>query len=90
MENRNINPEIAKQILAEAAARGVSVESLLNSVIEIGEKGEEENSQKLTPQERAKRWQEWVDSHSYITAPPLSDYAVSRESIYAEREDSQL
>ena len=90
MENRNITSAIAKQILAEAAARGVSVESLLQSVIEVDEKGEEENSQKLTPQERAKRWREWVDSHSYITAPPLSDYAVSRESTYAEREDSQL
>ena len=90
MENQTITAEIAKQILIEAAARGVSVESLLQSVIEIDEKVEEESKQKLTPQERAKIWREWVDSHSYITAPPLSDYAVSRESIYAEREDSQL
>ncbi len=90
MENLNITSEIARQILAEADARGVSVENLLKSVIEIGEKVEEENNEELTPQERAKRWREWVDSHSYITAPLLSDYAVSRQSIYAEREDSQL
>jgi hypothetical protein len=36
------------------------------------------------------KWNEWLHSHDYIKAPPLSDEAISRESIYGEREDKQL
>ena len=43
-----------------------------------------------TPEERVRLWQEFLNSHGDIKAPPLSDEAISRESIYAEREDKQL
>ena len=46
-------------------------------------------SANLTPQERARLWLEWTEKHA-VGGPPLSDYAVSRESIYKEREDAQL
>jgi hypothetical protein len=36
--------------------------------------------QKLTPAERAQKFLEWVDSHK--DGPGLSDWAVSRDSIY--------
>lgn len=42
----------------------------------------------LSPQEKAKAFLEWADSH-VSDAPPLSDEAISRESIYT-REDEQL
>ncbi|MGA9770035.1 MAG: hypothetical protein WBV94_13415 [Blastocatellia bacterium] len=87
MEVSELTPELAKQILEAAAARGISTEALLQSVIKGSDATAEEKS--LTAQEKVKLWQEWIDSHSYIKAPPLSDYAVSRESIYT-REDEML
>jgi hypothetical protein len=42
----------------------------------------------LTPEERVRRWNEFLAGHS-VGGPPLSDYAVSRESIYT-REDEML
>jgi hypothetical protein len=86
MSASELTPELAKEILAAAAARGISVEEYLQSVIISQADESEQKSQTLSPQERVKLWQAWVDSHSYIKAPPLSDYAVSRESIYT-RED---
>lgn len=89
MSTSELTPELAKEILAAAAARGISVEEYLQNVITTRPNHAEQNVQTLLPQERVKLWQEWVDSHSYIKAPPLSDYAVSRESIYT-REDEML
>jgi hypothetical protein len=89
MSASDLTPELAKEILAAAAARGVSVEEFLQVVIANGADDIEQKAQDLSPSERVKLWQEWVDSHSYIKAPPLSDYAVSRESIYT-REDEAL
>jgi hypothetical protein len=40
--------------------------------------------QALTPQERAKAYRAWAESHSRTT-PLLSDDAISRESFYGER-----
>lgn len=37
-----------------------------------------------TPQERAKAYREWAESHP-LDSPMLSDEAISRESIYSER-----
>ncbi len=42
----------------------------------------------LSPEEKAKAFLEWADGH-VSDAPPLSDEAISRESIYT-REDEQL
>jgi hypothetical protein len=35
-----------------------------------------------SPEERAQAWIEWCRSHAPRNAPPLSDEAISRESIY--------
>ena|SRR5918912_148830 len=48
------------------------------------------NYDSMTPEQWIKEFEEWLDSHDYITAPPLSDETISRESLYREREDSQL
>lgn len=37
-----------------------------------------------TPQERAKAYREWAESHRH-DSPILSDEAISRENIYGER-----
>jgi len=39
----------------------------------------------LTSEERAAAFEAWAASHR--VTPPLSDDAVSRESIYEDRED---
>jgi hypothetical protein len=49
----------------------------------------EQASPELSAEERARILEEWIANHS-VGGPPLSDYAVSRESIYKEREDAQL
>jgi len=52
-------------------------------------KGAEKTFFERTPEERAQALLWWAESQR-ITAPPLSDEAIGRESIYGEREDSQL
>ena len=89
MSASELTPELAKEILAAAAARGITVEEYLQNVITHGDEDAERKDQALSPQERVRLWQQWVDGHSYIKSPPLSDYAVSRESIYT-REDEAL
>ena len=55
----------------------------------VNREGERVVASELTSEERARLWEKWVENHS-VGGPPLSDYAVSRESIYRDREDSQL
>jgi hypothetical protein len=39
-----------------------------------------------TPAERAQAYRDWAYSHQPRNAPPLSDEAISRETIYGERD----
>ena len=86
--NLELKPEVEERIIAEAKARGLSVEDYIQRKLEGEPTAEDPNS--LPVEERLRRWNEWLHSHDYIKAPPLSDEAVSRESIYREREDKQL
>lgn len=84
-----LDPEIESRLIAQAAAQGTSVEVLLKTLVE----GLLASSLQLTPltlspQERAQRFVNWARSHSSITAPPLSDDAISRESIYTIKDYS--
>lgn len=98
MSASELTPELAKQILAAAAARGISVEEFLEFVAKNPQADaprspqpaidEEHFQRKATPEEWSQALREWADSH-INDAPPLSDYAVSRESIYT-REDEML
>ncbi|MGV3723506.1 MAG: hypothetical protein ACO1SX_21635 [Actinomycetota bacterium] len=40
-----------------------------------------------TPEERAQAFVEWAESHTPRNAPPLSDEAISRESIYFDERE---
>lgn len=84
-----LKPEVEARAIEQAAAYGVPVEAFLESVIEETLNGEEGKSFAETAsfEEWMREFQEWTDGHDYITAPPADD---SRESIYREREDSQL
>jgi hypothetical protein len=83
-----LKPDLEEELAARAKAEGLTTEEFVNRELEklIASQPLQEE---LTPQERARRWLEWTEKHA-VGGPPLSDYAVSRESIYKEREDAQL
>jgi hypothetical protein len=83
-----LKPEVEERISAEAKARGLSVEDYLQRKLEGKSTGPDPGA--LPFEEWLEKWNEWLSSHDYIKAPPLSDEAISRESIYREREDKQL
>ena len=80
-----LTPEEESKLLAEARARGVSPDALVhNAVKELLSKIESSTeTAKMTPQERAGAFEEWARSHR--CTPPLSDEAISRETLYGER-----
>ena len=82
-----LKPDL-EELAARAKAEGLTTEEFVNSELEKLLASASAES-KLTPEERARLWEEWLESHA-VVGPPLSDYAVSRKSIYKEREDAQL
>jgi hypothetical protein len=82
-----LKPDLEEELTARAQAEGLSTEEFVNRELErlIASAPP---SPKLTPEERARLWEEFIDQHS-VSGQPLSDYAVSRESIYS-REDEML
>lgn len=83
-----LKPDLEGELSARAKAEGLTMEEFVNRELEKLLANQSPPSE-LTPQERARRWLEWTEKHA-VGGPPLSDYAVSRESIYKEREDAQL
>jgi hypothetical protein len=83
-----LKPDLEEELAARAKAEGLTMEEFVNRELEKFLANQPPPSE-LTPQERARRWLEWTEKHA-VGGPPLADYAVSRESIYKEREDAQL
>ena len=72
-------PDIEAYYAAEAQARGVPLEQHPTSRLI----DQAPAALAMTPRERARAFVEWAESHP--DTPPLSDEAISRESIYAKR-----
>lgn len=89
MVTLELKPEVEEQLEALAKQSGLSVEDYLEKKVEEMISASEARPAK-TPEERVRLWHEFLNSHDYIKAPPLSDEAISRESIYSERDDKQL
>lgn len=84
-----LKPEVEERIVAEAKARGLSVESYILNVLEKeAMNGGTNFALTATPEEWKKAFLKWVNTER--PAHQLSDEAISRESIYREREDTQL
>jgi hypothetical protein len=83
-----LRPDLEEELAARAQAKGLSTEEFVNRELERLVSTSAHPMSELTPEERVRRWDEFVASHS-VGGPPLSDYAVSRESIYT-REDEML
>jgi len=84
----NLKPDLEEELTALAKAEGLTTEEFVNRELEKLF-ARERTAPELTSEERARILEEWIANHS-VGGPPLSDYAVSRESIYKEREDAQL
>jgi hypothetical protein len=87
-----LKPETEAYLVAQATARGESVEQYLQGLIESNLSSASEQ-----PVPQIGTTGDWVDlletfcnNPALVNVPPLSDKAISRESIYREREDSQL
>jgi hypothetical protein len=80
----NLPPEKEAAFTALALARGLSLEQwMLDIADQYVQPASIAHLQKTDPEEWARRFRAWADSHGPNT-PILSDEAVSRESIYPD------
>jgi hypothetical protein len=77
----DLPPEVEANLAAQAASLGVSFDEHLRHV--LVEWARAPRSKPMTPRERATFWRDSVKG--LPATKPLSDRAISRESIYAER-----
>jgi hypothetical protein len=81
-----LSPEREAALKAQAQARGMSVEEwLLQLADQLAPPASIAHLQKTNPQEWMRQFRAWAESHDRTT-PLLSDEAVSRESIYSDRD----
>ena len=74
----NLKPEVEAGMLAQAQAAGMTVEEYLGSLVENALPLIKPAT--LSAEERAAEYEAWSAGHAYT--PPLSDYAISRASMY--------
>jgi hypothetical protein len=80
----NLPPEKEAAFSAIAQARGLSLEQwMLDIADQYVQPASIAHLQKTDPEEWARRFRAWADSHDPNTAI-LSDEAMSRESIYPD------
>lgn len=87
----DLTSETEIRLIAHATTQGMSVENYLKSLVEntLATEAEQPFYKTATTEEWIDAFVDWANNHE-VKAPPLSDEAISRESIYREREDSQL
>jgi hypothetical protein len=73
----DLNPDVEAGLLAQAKARGLPLEAYLEQVLR--ERSRSVDVARLSPADKAKAFRAWAASHP--STPPLSDEAVSRESL---------
>ena len=77
----DLKPETQAGLFALAHAAGMSLEEYLLAMVEGNVLSQAPKA--LSPEERATAFEAWSAGHRHT--PPLSDYAVSRESMYEDR-----
>ncbi len=86
----DLPPALEERLRQESAREGLAAEEFARKVIEERLLPVAAHGDAGVNEERLRSYREWVGSHAGHSAPPLSDEAISRESIYGEREDRQL
>ena len=86
-----LKPEIEDRLITQANKQGLSIESYLESLIEDSLKNQDEKSfsQVTTEEDWETALMNLINSPAFALSPPLSDAAISRDSIYT-REDEML
>jgi hypothetical protein len=79
----NLPPQVEQAYLAEAQARGLELADLVREVLVAAQPVAA--STELSPEEWVRQFNAWTRSHAGRNLPVLSDEAMSRESIYADR-----
>jgi phytoene dehydrogenase-like protein len=80
----------AARLQARAEAQGLTIADLLRPITELWNDTQEKSFYEMASlEERARALEEWA-SQRRSSAPPLTDDAISRDSIYKEREGKQL
>jgi hypothetical protein len=76
----DLPPDVEVRLAAQAAARGVPLAEHLRHL--LAEQAGASKAKGKTPEERVRLWR---DVSGLPDTKPLSDEAISRESIYTER-----
>ena len=86
-----LKPEIEDRLITQATKQGLSIESYLESLIEDSLENQEKksSSQVTTEEDWETALMNLINSPAFAVASPLSDAAISRDSIYT-REDEML
>jgi len=79
----NLPPQVEQAYLAEAHARGLSLDALVSDVL-LARQPSAANTE-MPPEQWIGEFRDWVHSHSGDDLPLLSDEAISREFIYQDR-----
>jgi hypothetical protein len=79
----NLPPDIEQAYLAEAQAKGMSLDELVrNLLLSLSPCPP---ATELSPEDWVSQFKAWTRSHAGDNLPLLSDEAMSREFIYRER-----
>jgi hypothetical protein len=86
----DLKPEIEERIKQKAAEKGLTVEAFIETVINanMNRQTRKTFAETASPEDWEKALKVWISN--FPPHPVLSDEAISRESIYREREDAQL
>ena len=76
-----LKPEIEAELKTRAQMNGLPVTQYVQRILEQHVPVQPAQSA-MTPEERVKAFQEWVDNFPYRRNDPLSDDAISREAFY--------
>jgi hypothetical protein len=79
----NLPPSVEQAFLAEARAKGVSLDELVRDVLLARQRSSP--AAELSPEEWVREFKAWTRSHAKDDLPLLSDEAMSRDFIYGER-----
>jgi len=76
-----LRPEIEAGLAARAQKKGVPVIQYVQRILEQHVPGLSLESA-MTPEQRAKAFDDWAEDFPYRRSTPLSDDAISRDSFY--------
>lgn len=76
----NLPPQVEQAYLAEAQARGLPLDEVVREVLVSARPAS--GAPELSPDEWMRAFKAWAHSHDRDNLPALSEYAVSRDSMY--------